>query len=368
MPGPAVYIAVAVVGVVAVGIAFHELVYEPHIAPKVEVWAESFIERRRQKRLQRQGPVLANPHPLEDGDENSTRRFLNRPKDKKDDDSDDGNNEDGSVSIELERLAAKERDAWRHDSGPSSGLRQRRAAGAMDESNTFIPYPAMAPTHVIFDNSEPPSPGTRSSSGSSPSSSAGNSPSHPTIVLSEAQPRAGKSPSPPRAMSPRLPTPMSNYSSISSRAVTPTTTLSERSPLSSRRPTPDISASQALTSAYNTPLGGSLISDRARSPSDVHSFLASRPQSPFSDIHSVDARSSPEHVSFARSPIPSPRVQSPSIGSDLTMDSDEEFDILSPRSGMFSPPSRVDDFLNDGASQHGSDASWASVGRRSPEF
>ncbi|KAI0355436.1 hypothetical protein OH77DRAFT_1589897 [Trametes cingulata] len=367
MPGPAVYIAVAVVGVVAVGIAFHELVYEPHIAPKVETWAESFIERRKQKRRQRQGPVLANPHPFEDGDENSTRRSRDGRKNKKDDGSDDS--DDGGMSIELERLAAKERDAWRHDSGPSSGLRQRKPAGAMDESNTFIPYPAMSPTHVIFDNSESSSPGARSSPGSSPGSSVRNSPSHPAIVLSEPQPRAAKSPSPPpRAISPRLPTPMSNYSSISSRAVSPTTTLSERSPLSSRRPIPDISASQALTSAYNTPLGGSVVSDRARSPSDVHSFPASRIQSPFSDIHSVDARSSPEHVSFARSPIASPRVQSPSIGSDLTMDSDEEFDILSPRSGMFSPPSRVDAFLYDDASQHGSDASWASVGRRSPDF
>ncbi|OJT09022.1 hypothetical protein TRAPUB_47 [Trametes pubescens] len=164
-------------------------------------------------------------------------------------------------------------------------------------------------------------------------------------------------------MSRGLPTPMSNFSPLSSRAATPSTVLSDQSVFSSRRPTPDISASQALTSAYNTPLGGSVVSDRGRPLEDIQSFPASRIQSPFSDIHSVDARSTPEHV-FAPSPITSPRVQSPSIGSDLTMDSDDEFDILSPRSGMFSPPSRVGDFHFDGAS----DASWASAGRRTPEF
>ncbi|KAJ2983665.1 hypothetical protein NUW54_g10611 [Trametes sanguinea] len=139
MPGPAVYIAFAVVGVVAVGVAFHEysldaytylrilqFVYEPHIAPKVEIWAESFLERRRQKKRQRQGPILADPHPLEQGDENSLRRLVSNPRDKKNDDN-------YSMSIELEQLAAKEREAWRQDAGSSSGLRQRKAASAMDE-------------------------------------------------------------------------------------------------------------------------------------------------------------------------------------------------------------------------------------------
>ncbi|KAI0677678.1 hypothetical protein C8Q78DRAFT_1074365 [Trametes maxima] len=362
MPGPAVYIAVAVVGVVAVGVAFHEFVYEPHIAPKVEVWAESFLERRRQKRRSGQRPVLASSHPFEQGDENGTRRSADERKDKKNDD-------DNSMSIELEHLAARERDVWRADAGTSSGLRQRKTAGALDESNNFIPYPAMAPTHVIFDNFEPPSPGGHSSS-TSLGTSPNDSPAHTTIAISEPQPRPAKSPSPPpRNISPRLPTPMSNFSPVSSRAISPTTTFSDQSAFSSRRPTPDLNASQALTSAYNTPLGGSAISDRSRSPSDIHSFPASRIQSPFSDIHSVDARSSPEHVTFARSPIASPRVQSPSIGSDLTMDSDDEFDILSPRSGMFSPPGRVNDFIyHESASQHGSEASWASIGRRTPEF
>ncbi|KAI0638611.1 hypothetical protein C8Q77DRAFT_1091941 [Trametes polyzona] len=357
MPAPAVYIVVAVVGVFAVGAAFHKSVYEPHIAPQLEVWAESFLERRRQRRRQRQGSVLANPHPFEAGDENGTRRSKAR--------GDDHNSDvdANSMSIELEQLAARERDAWRGTDGPPSGLRQRRPANAMDESNTFVPYPPMSPTHVLFDTSEPPSPGARSSSSlSSHSSLERNSPLS-TIRLPDPSPRIERSPSPPpRVISPRLPTPMSNFSPVSSRAITPTTTLSDVSAVSSRRATPDITASRALTSAYNTPLGGSVISERGRSLNDMQLFPASRIQSPFSDIHSVDARSSPEHV-YARSPDVSPRVQSPSIGSDLTMDPDDEFDILSPRSGMFSPPSRTGDFH-----YAASDASWASVGRRSPEF
>ncbi|EIW61422.1 uncharacterized protein TRAVEDRAFT_143156 [Trametes versicolor FP-101664 SS1] len=359
MPAPAVYIAFAVVGVVAVGVAFHELVYEPHIAPKFEEWAESFLEKRRQRQRNRQrtGSVLAHSHPFE-GSENGARRSADSGQDRRDDE------DNNDTAIELEQLAARERDAWRREAA-SSGLRQRRPVGAMDDSNPSIPYPAMSPTHVLFDTSEPPSPGVRSSSSlSSAPSSLNSSPSHPIIELSEPQPRVAEAASPPpRGMSRGLPTPMSNFSPLSSRAATPSTTLSDHSVFSSRRPTPDISASQALTSAYNTPLGGSVISDCGRPVEDIQSLPGSRIQSPFSDIHSVDARSTPEHV-FARSPITSPRVQSPSIGSDLTMDSDDEFDILSPRSGMFSPPSRVGDFHFDGAS----DASWMSAGRRTPEF
>ncbi|CDO75208.1 hypothetical protein BN946_scf184794.g15 [Trametes cinnabarina] len=330
-----------------------QFVYEPHIAPKVETWAESFLENRRQKKRQRQGPVLADPHPLEQGDENSLRRLFSDPRDKKNDD-------DCSMSIELEQLAAQEREAWRQGAGSSSGLRQRNAASAMDESNVSIPYPAMTPTHVIFDTSEPPSPGGRSSIRSTPLSSKNSSPSQPRAVIPGPRSVVVKLPSPPpRNISPRLPTPMSNYTPASSRAISPATLL--------ERSSTDVFAPQASTSAYNTPVGGSIISQRSTSRGDIHSFPSSRGQSPFSEIHSVDARDSPEHI-HARSPVASPRVQSPSIGSDLTMESDDEFDILSPRSGMFSPSNRVHVFLRDDVSQHGSDVSWASVGRRSPEF
>ena len=44
--------------------------YEPHIAPKVEAWAENYVERRRQKRRQRQGPIPTQPV----SNENNSRR------------------------------------------------------------------------------------------------------------------------------------------------------------------------------------------------------------------------------------------------------------------------------------------------------
>ncbi|KAI0751194.1 hypothetical protein C8Q80DRAFT_1156005 [Daedaleopsis nitida] len=352
MPGPAVYAVVGVVAFVAVGIAFHELVYEPHIAPKVEAWAENYLERRRQRRRQRQGPTLAQPV-RDDGDENSSRRSSVTS-----DDRSPGPHPGGD-SIELEQLAATERNVWR-DPSSMAGLRHRRATGLMDESNTVLAHPIITPTHVIIDGSEPPSPGGRSIRTSAPPS-VDNSPAHSVIGL---QPPSPRSPSP-RADSPRMLTPISNSSSLSSPVMTPATTLSERSPLSSRRPTPDIAASQPLTSAYNTPLGGSMVSEDGRLPHDVQSFPSTRIQSPFSDIYSVDAHSSPEQVFTFTSPA---QVRSPSIGSDLTLDSDDEFDILSPRTGIFSPDvaSHVDDDLFDAASQHGSETSWASVGRRSP--
>ncbi|TFK94861.1 hypothetical protein K466DRAFT_508616 [Polyporus arcularius HHB13444] len=356
MPGPAVY-AGAVLGVVAVfavGYAFHEFVYEPHIAPKVEAWAENFIERRQQRRRQRQGPVAAQPV-QEHGDENRIRRST----------SSDADRGGDGTSIELAQLAASERDAWR-DNPSAAGLRHRNPGAGLDESDVFIPHPVLEPTHVLFNTSEPPSPGGHSIRTSAPPS-LDNSPAHPTVILEQ---QANYSPSPSsRIMSPRLLTPMSLYSEPSSPSMTPATT---RSPLSSRRPTPDLSASLASPSAFHTPLGGSVLYDHDRVLNDPlsQSIPTSRIQSPFSDIHSVDARSSPEHISAARSPFGSPQIQSPSIGSDLTLDSDDEFDIMSPRSGIFSPASRashVDDDPFDVVSQHGSEASWSSVdGRHSP--
>ncbi len=226
----------------------------------------------------------------------------------------------------------------------------------LPQTDTIITYPVMSPTHVLFDNSEPPSPGGHSIHTSAPSS-LDNSPAHPVIGL---EPATSRSPAR-RVLSPRLPTPMSNSLSPSPRALS---LPSERSPLSSRPP-PDIDASQGFSpaSAYNTPLGGSVLPEDGRVPDDLHFVPSPRIQSPFSDIYSVDAHSSPEHVpSFG-----SPHAQSPSIGSDLTLDSDDEFDVLSPRSGIFSPPVRMNDDLFDVGSQHGSEGSWASVGgRRSP--
>ena len=47
--------------------------YEPHIAPRLELWAEAFIERRRARRMEQQGLILVPasiPLRRRDGHEN----------------------------------------------------------------------------------------------------------------------------------------------------------------------------------------------------------------------------------------------------------------------------------------------------------
>ncbi|KAH9931779.1 hypothetical protein B0H21DRAFT_699781 [Amylocystis lapponica] len=350
MPGPAVY-AVAVVSTVAALVAFHEFVYEPHIAPRIEAWAVSFVEGRRRRRRQRQGPIPVPAHPThENGDENRARRSSDHP----------SRSNDLGASVELEELVATEVNEWRGHAGRSS-LRHRRTASAMDddESNSFIPYTSLSPTHVLFDSSAPTSPlspsGDRSglSSPVAPGIRAARGPS----VVSRASPRPQHSArlDSPAAPSPRLPTPISNVSP-SLRALTPTLTDvgSHRSFPSSRASSPDVHMPESM---YNT----AFMSDSGHTADDMLSVTAasSRSVSPFSDGYSA----------IARSPtIRSPMVLSPHSDSDLELSSDGDDDVLSLRSGMFSPGSGAREVHFDVRSHDGSEAGWASVGRRSPDL
>ncbi|KAJ7463690.1 hypothetical protein FB451DRAFT_1370603 [Mycena latifolia] len=153
MPAPAVVgvYVLATVGTVAAGLAFKEFVYEPHIAPRVERWAEEFLAKRRAKKMQRAG-LRAIPVP-----NHSTKR------------SDDGHNDghtdagaDNQSTYELESLVANEVRQWRSQvdagRGEGSGLRHRNvgssSGSALDESNIIIPYSPLTPTHVLFDPAE----------------------------------------------------------------------------------------------------------------------------------------------------------------------------------------------------------------------
>ncbi|KAJ8516683.1 hypothetical protein ONZ45_g6041 [Pleurotus djamor] len=167
MPAPAVYI-LAAVGTVAASLAFYEFVYEPHIAPKLEQWAEEFIARRKARRAERQGLIAIPQNPR-----SSTGASKKGPG-SSDNESDDDDNWDQKrnnrrSSIELEHLVAKELSEWRSEIG-TSALRHRKTASSskqmstLDESNISIPYAAIAPTHVIF-NSEPSTPTSTIGSG-----------------------------------------------------------------------------------------------------------------------------------------------------------------------------------------------------------
>ncbi len=246
------------------------------------------------------------------------------------------------------------------------------------QSDIPIRYPVMTPTHVIADMSAPSSPGGQSIR-TSVLPSLDNSPVYPSRSLSEPsepQPTVSMSSTPSsQVMSPRvrLPTPVSDDYPLSPRATPPNTMPPERSPLSTRQPR-DLSASIPVSTSFNTPLGGSLFSDAGGARAHTDPLMnpeGSRVQSPFSDIYSVDARAhSPGNISPAGAQTTSPDdVRSPSMASDMTLDSDDEFDVMSPRSGMFSPSSRnarVDDDPFEVGSEHESEASWTSVGPRSP--
>ncbi|OCH89983.1 hypothetical protein OBBRIDRAFT_835353 [Obba rivulosa] len=373
MPAPAIYLA-AVVGAVAAGIAFKELVYEPHIAPKVEAWAEAFVERRRRRRALRQGPILAQPvH--EDGHESRGRRSS---------DAFDDKNQDGDrlgYSVELEQLVAKEVDEWR--SSGQSTLRQRRTTNTMDQSNTFLPYRPMSPTHVLFDSSDPVIPSSsippgglsraRSLSGSQRLST--NNSAQPTPHV-----QSRDLPTDDSFNIPRPPTSISNASGASPRSLTPLTfntadTPSISAPLS-RHSTPDysdISASQFPASVYNTAFLGTHSSSPApgRAASGTLSVQAfSRAQSPFSDAWSVGTDSS---TMQSMSGLTSPAAQSYSSLDDLANHSDD--DVLSLRSGMFSASDLHDDEplsllsptlsrRNSNSPRPGSDDGWDVVGGR----
>ncbi|PIL26252.1 hypothetical protein GSI_12008 [Ganoderma sinense ZZ0214-1] len=170
-PPVVAYVAAAVASAAAL-YAFTKFVYEPVIAPKLEAWAENFLEKRKQKKIQqgrnRQNPVLAQPTNARTGETSSARSS-----------SDSAN----AMSIELERLAQRERNEWGQSAG-SSGLRHRRPTAVPEESDAHIPYPVMSPTHVIFDTSLPSSPGGQSIR-TSVLPSLDNSPAYPSMSLSE---------------------------------------------------------------------------------------------------------------------------------------------------------------------------------------
>ncbi|KAJ7737936.1 hypothetical protein B0H16DRAFT_1730104 [Mycena metata] len=153
MPAPAVVgvYVLAAVGSVAAGLAFKEFVYEPHIAPRVERWAEEFLAKRQARRARRAVAVPAECN-YNLGDDAGTDAGT---------DADAG---DGKSTYELESLVENEVRQWRAQVGEGSGLRHRKrvpapgvgslmAGSALDESNILIPYFPMSPTHVhvLFD-------------------------------------------------------------------------------------------------------------------------------------------------------------------------------------------------------------------------
>ncbi|KAI0043470.1 hypothetical protein FA95DRAFT_399177 [Auriscalpium vulgare] len=155
MPAPAVYVVVAI-GTVAAIYAFKELIYDPHVHPKVQAWQETMAARRRarKERTRRTAPVSARAPADSDDDDvplASIRRRGSR-------------DSEGSATtpVELENLVASEVQEWRSgvDVGRNqAGLRLRRlpdsqasstlgsSVSLLDESDVFsISHTPLEPT------------------------------------------------------------------------------------------------------------------------------------------------------------------------------------------------------------------------------
>ncbi|KAG2348472.1 hypothetical protein BDR05DRAFT_957102 [Suillus weaverae] len=155
MPAPvAVYVVAAIAGVAAV-VAFHEFVFEPHIAPAIERWAEDFLAKRRARRG---GPVpVSSTRGSGDGDSGPSGANPRKRTPAGEEDS-----------IELEGLNPGPVDEWRnevHRTAPGTGVRRRvrlipdtdegSISTTINDSFTSLTHTPLAPTHVISNVSSP---------------------------------------------------------------------------------------------------------------------------------------------------------------------------------------------------------------------
>ncbi|KAJ7198423.1 hypothetical protein B0H12DRAFT_599529 [Mycena haematopus] len=275
MPAPAVaaVYVLAALGTVAAGLAFKEFVYEPHIAPRVERWAEEFLAKRQARRMQRNAIAVPSmsAHDIDAGDV------------------------DDKSTYELESLVADEVRQWRSqvdvNRGEGSGLRHRKNGGAstastLDESNIIIPYNTLTPTHILFDpadgltTSSPTSTSTISSRVATPSL-------HSTLSHS-----TFRTP-PPVVQAPPTPEPSVRSSPLPPPSPAPATPVRGSTPtqdpflfsISSPHHVPSLSLSHPIDLDHDDV-------ELLSAPSES----SSRPSSPFSDFS--QSQHEPEHEQF----------------------------------------------------------------------
>ncbi|KAG2137058.1 hypothetical protein DEU56DRAFT_354549 [Suillus clintonianus] len=151
MPAPVAVCVVAAIAGVAAVIAFHEFVFEPHIAPAIERWAEDFLAKRRARR---RGPVpSASTRGSGDGHPGPSGADPRKRTPAGDEDS-----------IELQGL---DLNAWLnqvHRTAPHTSMRRRATVihdtdeGSISttiDSFTSLTHTPLAPTHVISNVSSP---------------------------------------------------------------------------------------------------------------------------------------------------------------------------------------------------------------------
>ncbi|KAF7327949.1 hypothetical protein MKEN_00375100 [Mycena kentingensis (nom. inval.)] len=354
MAPPVVVYVVAAVAAVGAVVAFKEFVYEPHLAPKIERWAEGFLAKRkaakeRKLKAKKQAvPVAAS----QAEDVAASMSSLNN-----------------QSTYELETLVANEVTEWRNqiDVARAEGmstLRQRRPVSMpLDESNIIIPYDPITPTHVLFDDglSVISTTSTMSSRVPTPLDNSHSTLSHQSF---RAPPPPNNVQAPPtpdpsvRAPSPVLSRAPSAAGSAAGSGSNPFISPSDPEPLTMSYPSPhqvpslslshrvDLDADVELLSAPSSsrPVSPSAFSESAFSQTDeqaFHSFTMSpSPMQPptrsLSSFPTSPMTLSPQHISS---------------GSELGV-SDTDDDEL-------------ERWSNAGSDIIGSESSWASAGVRS---
>ncbi|KAI6107580.1 hypothetical protein EDD16DRAFT_1621430 [Pisolithus croceorrhizus] len=183
MPPHVAALVVVAVASVAATAAFYQFVYEPHIAPAIEAWAEDFIARRRATRNARAVPISTSQRPQRSHSSSSSSSPSSSTR------GADGSPRDDPSATCTRRatrrttrtrgrtaLVANDVEEWRNNvrrSQRESGLRRRRGLGlggrmhsasdhdldhmstTLDESITELTHTPITPTHVISNVSSP---------------------------------------------------------------------------------------------------------------------------------------------------------------------------------------------------------------------
>lgn len=121
-----------------------QFVYEPHIAPALEAWAEDFVQRRRAARNRRASavPVRSSRRRTSSDSSDPPLRDNVTQRDQAESERSLGLNNFSVDDLELEALASKEVDEWRNEVLRSQerirdGLRKRRKNRPWDDFDSF---------------------------------------------------------------------------------------------------------------------------------------------------------------------------------------------------------------------------------------
>ncbi|KAI0004984.1 hypothetical protein BJV74DRAFT_880905 [Russula compacta] len=132
MPGPAIYVAVAI-GTVAAVIVFKEFVYDPHFRPKISAWREDIISRRQRRARPHSHSVSQSSPPPPEGNDG---RQVSPQRDTRGKKKQSRRSVESSVTphIELQHLIASEVESLKSSveaDGDNTGIRLRRVGESL---------------------------------------------------------------------------------------------------------------------------------------------------------------------------------------------------------------------------------------------